>query len=100
MGRNSNYRGGCAGDHASDNRRTRGLLLDEFTLALMPECMRRNHGSFEEDEEWAFVFAVFEREIRELGSKENAKTLNSGLHLEILKREWPEEYTEWRSHAA
>lgn len=77
-----------------------GLPLDEFTLALMPECMRRNHGSFEEDEEWAFVFAVFEGEIRELGSKENAKTLNSGLHLEILKREWPEEYAEWRSHAA
>ena len=77
-----------------------GLLVDDFTLKLMPECMRRNWGWYEEDCEWAFVYAVFEKELREFGCTRDIEKLDSQLHLEILKREWPDEHAQWRSRAA
>lgn len=78
-----------------------GLRVNEELLAAMPEYMRyHDNGWFEEDCEWAFVFAVFEGEIRKHGSARDVKRLDSGIHLEILAREWPEEYKQWRSENA
>lgn len=77
-----------------------GLRVGEELLERVPIYMHHESGWYEEDCEWAFVFAVFEKEIREGGSERDVKTLDSGLHMEILAREWPEEYAQWRGDNA
>lgn len=77
-----------------------GLRVSTDMLSVMPEYMRHDSGWYEEDQEWAFVFAVFEKEIRKHGSERDIRALDGGFHLKTLAHEWPEEFAMWEARYA